>query len=99
MPNRSSISVIVCAYTEARWRQMLDAVESLRAQTLAPSEIILAIDHNPELAERTKECIADVVVIENMEDRGLSGARNTAIRIAKGDIIVFMDEDAVAAPD
>ncbi len=99
MQNPSSISVIICAYTELRWQQMLDAVKSLQTQTLAPSEIILAIDHNPALAARTRECIDHVVVIENKENRGLSGARNTAIRHATGDIIAFMDEDAFAGPD
>jgi glycosyltransferase involved in cell wall biosynthesis len=94
-------SVIVCAYTEARWDAMLAAVASLQAQTLSPSEIILVIDHNPALCERTQAYMvsAGVIVVENQGKRGLSGARNTGVALANGDIIAFIDEDAVAAPD
>ena len=96
---KAAISIIVCAYTERRWNEMLSAVESLKNQTLAPHEIILVIDHNPELFERARAHLSGVTVVENREQRGLSGARNTGLAIATGEIIAFMDEDAVAAPN
>jgi glucosyl-dolichyl phosphate glucuronosyltransferase len=99
VPNPLSISVIVCAYTEDRWNQMLAAIGSLQSQTLRPTEIILVIDHNASLAARSRAAIDQVVIVENRENRGLSGARNTGIPLAKGEIIAFMDEDAIAAPD
>lgn len=92
------ITVIVCAYTENRWEDQLAAVASLHAQTIPVSQIILSIDHNPALFERTKVQFPDLTVVENQEKRGLSGARNTAIAAATGDVIAFMDEDAVADP-
>ena len=93
------ISVILCAYTEARWQALAAAVESVRRQTKSPGEIILVIDHNQPLLARAREQLPDVTVIENWQPRGLSGARNSGISIAKGDVIAFMDEDALAAPD
>jgi len=95
------ISVVVCAYTEARWDDMIAAVESLKAQSLAPFEIILVIDHNQALFERAQKHLSDpqIKVIQNQGQRGLSGARNSGIAIAQGSIIAFMDEDAVATPD
>jgi len=95
----TDISVVVCAYTEARWSEMLAAVESLQAQTLPPREIILVIDHNPALFERSRQQFSGVTVIENREQRGLSGARNSGLAAARGEIAAFMDEDAYAAPD
>lgn len=93
------VSVIVCAYTEDRWVDMVSAISSLKAQTYAPGEIILTIDHNDQLFERAYQQFPDIQVIANRGDRGLSGARNTGILASKGDIIAFMDEDAVASSD
>ncbi|HLI56097.1 MAG TPA: glycosyltransferase, partial [Actinomycetota bacterium] len=50
--NRLRFSVVVCAYTERRWDDLVAAVASLKAQTDPPFEIILSIDHNPELYAR-----------------------------------------------
>lgn len=97
---RLKISVIMCAYTEARWGEMLAAVQSLKTQTRPPSEIVLVIDHNPTLLEQAQRHLHNSVkVIENSGQRGLSGARNSGLAQAHGDIIAFMDEDATAAPD
>jgi glucosyl-dolichyl phosphate glucuronosyltransferase len=93
------ISVIICAYTEKRWDDLVAAIESVRQQTLPATEIIIVIDHNPQLLERVQDHIPDVIVVENAEARGLRGARNGGIAAAKGQIIAFLDDDAVAIPD
>jgi glycosyltransferase involved in cell wall biosynthesis len=74
------------------------AVDSLKHQTVLPKEIILVIDHNPALYDRACREIAGVQVVENHFARGLSGARNTGISHARGAILVFIDEDAMAEP-
>jgi hypothetical protein len=94
-----SCAVILCAYTEARWADLVAAVASLQRQTLPPDEIIVAVDHNPTLATRVRCELAGVVVTENRSARGLSGARNAGIAAAQSAIIVFLDDDAAAAPD
>ncbi len=96
---KQNISVIICAYTEDRWNELVAAVKSVRQQTVAPKEIIVVIDHNPNLLERVKTHIPGVTVVANRDLQGLSGARNTGIAIAQGDVIAFMDEDAVAETD
>jgi glycosyltransferase involved in cell wall biosynthesis len=93
------ISVIICAYTEDRWDDLTAAVESVQQQTLPPREIIVVIDHNPGLLKRVREHLSGVVVVENREAKGASGARNSGLAIAKGQIIACLDDDAVATPD
>src|SRR5690348_7012118 len=95
----SDVSAIICAYTERRWYELLDAVASLKQQTLPPLEIIVVIDNNTALLERVRATVADVIVIENNQQQGLSGARNSGVAQARGEFIAFLDDDARAAPN
>jgi glycosyltransferase involved in cell wall biosynthesis len=94
-----SASVVVCAYTEERWADVLSAIGSLRAQTVPPDEVIVAIDHNDRMLTRAERELADVRVVANHGRRGLSGARNSAIALVRSPVIAFLDDDAVAEPD
>jgi glucosyl-dolichyl phosphate glucuronosyltransferase len=94
-----NVSIVICAYTEERWLDLLAAVESIQRQTLPPSEVIVVIDHNALLFERAKMHMKDVLVIENDEPKGLSGSRNCGITLAQGTFIAFLDDDAIAEPD
>lgn len=98
-PTAHDISVIICAYTENRWDDLIAAVGSVQQQTLPPREIIVVIDHNPGLLKRVQEQVPGVIVAENTEAQGLRGARNCGVAVAKSQIIAFLDDDAVAAPD
>ena len=94
-----AISTVICAYTEERWESILSAVASVRRQTTPATETILVVDHNPTLFERARRTLTDVLVLENRLPRGLSGARNTGIEAATGEVVAFLDDDAAAAPD
>src|SRR5690349_1535306 len=93
------ISVVICAYTEERWENLVAAVASLESQSIPPREIILVVDHNTSLFERARAHLRSAIVIENREQRGLSGARNSGVAIAEGMLIAFLDDDAIAEPD
>jgi glycosyltransferase involved in cell wall biosynthesis len=98
-PCQNSVcSVIICAYTAKRWDDTMRAVASAQAQQPAPNEVILVVDHNPELLARLAEALPGVRVVCNASERGSSGARNTGVALATGDIMAFLDDDAVAQP-
>lgn len=94
-----AVSVIVCAYTERRWTDTRDALASVAGQTVPAAEILLVVDHNPTLATRARAELTGVRVVESEGERGLSGARNTGVRHSVGEVVAFLDDDAVAAPD
>ncbi|POX45708.1 family 2 glycosyl transferase [Streptomyces sp. Ru71] len=96
------ISVVICVYTEDRWEDILAAVASVRAQSRPALETLLVVDHNPALHDRlTREYkeTAGVRVLANAGPRGLSAGRNTGIAAARGEVIAFLDDDAVAERD
>jgi len=94
-----TISVVICAFTPERLEVMGEAVASLRAQTLPPHEVVLVIDHAPELLEQVRRLWPDLKIVANREQQGLSGARNTGVAEATGEVVAFLDDDAIAAPD
>lgn len=94
-----TISVVICAFTRERLEVLGEAIESLRGQTLPPREVVLVIDHNPELLAEAGELWPDLKVVANREKQGLSGARNTGVAEAGGEVVAFLDDDAIAAPD
>src|SRR6185437_11835265 len=73
--------------------------DSVRAQSVPCSELILAVDYNEALYTRLVDSHPGAIVIRNKEAKGLSGGRNSAIAVAKGEIVAFLDDDAIAAPD
>lgn len=95
----ASVSVVICAYTEARWDDLQAAVSSVQQQSLLPRELVVVVDHNQALLQRALAEMPTVTVLENQEAPGLSGARNTGVWAASGALIAFLDDDAVAEPD
>lgn len=93
------LSVVICAYTLDRWAQIVIAVRSVQEQTTGYCEILLVCDHNSALLRWAEAQFSDIRVLANASTRGLSGARNTGVLAAAGDIIAFLDDDAIAAPD
>jgi glycosyltransferase involved in cell wall biosynthesis len=93
------ISVVICAYAAERWAALVEAVESVRRQALPALETIVVIDHNPALLARAREELPGGHVMANRGLRGLSDARNTGVAAAAGEVVAFLDDDAVAAPD
>ena len=96
------ISVVICVYTEDRWEDILAAVSSVRAQSRPALETLLVVDHNPALLDRlTREYkdveeTGEVRVLANAGPRGLSAGRNTGIAASRGEVVAFLDDDAVA---
>lgn len=95
------ISVIVPTFhrPDGAW----DAVSSVFAQTGAPSFEVLLVDNDKagsarETAQRLA-AIAPVPFRYTVEPQaGVANARNTAVALARGDLVAFLDDDEVATP-
>jgi glycosyltransferase involved in cell wall biosynthesis len=86
-----SISVVIPTYNRAR--AVVEAVASVQAQTLAPSEIIVVDDGSTDgTAEALRQLKAPIRYVAK-ENGGVSSARNLGVRLAKGEWIAFLDSD------
>jgi glycosyltransferase involved in cell wall biosynthesis len=94
-PGVERVSVIIPAYNVAPY--IAETLNSVFAQTKPAFEVIVVNDGSPDTAELEEVLrpFRESIVYLKQENRGLSGARNTGIRAATGDLIALLDGDDV----
>jgi glucosyl-dolichyl phosphate glucuronosyltransferase len=102
--NNFKLSVIICSYNRAKY--IANAMESLYNQTIDKSLFeVFVVDNNS--TDNTKEVCTNYIAnnkdfnITYVEEKrqGATFARNTGAALAKGEYLVFMDDDAEANTD
>jgi glycosyltransferase involved in cell wall biosynthesis len=85
-----TVSVIIPCYNQGRF--LTEAIESVVAQTLPATEIVVvddgSTDDTPAVARRYPE-----VRYVRQHNLGLASARNTGLAHSTGDYVVFLDAD------
>jgi glycosyltransferase involved in cell wall biosynthesis len=93
------VSVVLCAHTMERYDAVSEAAESVFAQTHDDVELVFVSDGDETVADRFADDYGDrddVVVHCNDENVGLLESRNRGGELANGDVVAFIDDDAVA---
>jgi glycosyltransferase involved in cell wall biosynthesis len=93
------VSVVVAEHTLDMYGEFQDAVESVFAQTHDDVELVVVVDGPEDVYERAMADYGDrddVVVHLNDENQGLLVSRNNGAKAATGDVVAFLDDDAVA---
>ncbi|RQG92068.1 glucosyl-dolichyl phosphate glucuronosyltransferase [Natrarchaeobius chitinivorans] len=96
------VSAVVCTYAMERYDVFSECVDSVLAQTYDPLEVVVVVDGNEAVFDRVREDygdLEDVVLRCNDENQGISYSRTRGAEIATGDVVAFIDDDAVAEPD
>jgi glycosyltransferase involved in cell wall biosynthesis len=99
------LSVIICTYNREKF--ILDSLISIKNQSLTKDnyEIIIvnnnSTDRTDEICRKFVEdyCKELKIVYVNEVKQGLSFARNRGFQESKGDIIVYIDDDAFVTKD
>ncbi|NQU04687.1 MAG: glycosyltransferase, partial [Calditrichaeota bacterium] len=100
--SKPDVSVIIPLYNLGLY--LPEALGSVRKQTHHNWECIIvndeSTDNSAEIAQTLIEEYNDPRIrMVHQENRGLSGARNTGIRLAKGEFLVTLDPDDSVTPD
>ena len=94
------VSVIIPCYNQACF--LPDAIDSLKAQIFIDWECIIvndgSTDNTADVAEKLAQTDTRIRVI-NQVNKGLSGARNSGLKAANGDMLQFLDADDMLEPD
>jgi glycosyltransferase involved in cell wall biosynthesis len=93
------VSVIIPAYQAAE--HIRETLDSMFAQTYPNFEVVLVNDGSPdtEALEQAIRSYGERLIYIRQENRGPSGARNTAIRAARGKYIACLDSDDIYLPE
>jgi glycosyltransferase involved in cell wall biosynthesis len=90
------ISVIIPTYN--RQSLVLQAIETVLAQTFQDFEVIVVDDGSTDATEQCLEQFKGKIVYLKTANRGVAAARNSGIRLAGGEFICFLDSDDVWEP-
>jgi glycosyltransferase involved in cell wall biosynthesis len=100
------VKATVVIATRNRRERLASAIESLRSQTLPRENFEVVVvddastDGTPQLLE--EEAAKDGLSLRALRQDGAGGpavARNRGWRESRGDLVAFLDDDMVAAPD
>lgn len=94
------ITVIIPVYKVEEYLEK--CVKSVQDQTYTNLEIILVDDGSPDGSGRICDTLAKTdqrIRVIHQKNMGLSGARNTALDIMKGDAVTFVDSDDTIDPN
>ncbi|MFC6787821.1 glucosyl-dolichyl phosphate glucuronosyltransferase [Halobaculum halobium] len=93
------VSVVLCTYTESMFVDFCEAADSILNQSYEEVQLVIVVDGNHNLYDRVIEEYgdrSDVVTHCNDWNVGLLESRNTGAELADGDVVAFIDDDAVA---
>lgn len=96
------VSVVICTYADDRYDDFVEATRSVLDQTYDDVELVLVIDGNEQVCEQAKRDFGqyDRVTIHcNAQNSGLSYSRTRGVEHSTGDVISFIDDDALAERD
>lgn len=100
MESNPLVSVIVPIYGTEKY--LPNCIESLLGQTYTNIQIILVDDQSPDQCPKICDDYAEKdsrITVIHQANRGVSGARNTGLRCATGDYIMFVDSDDEIYPN
>jgi glycosyltransferase involved in cell wall biosynthesis len=92
----ASVSVVIPTYNRAQ--VVAEAVESALAQRVPPLEVIVVDDGSSDGTHERLTSFGDRIVYIHQENQGVSAARNTGVRAARGELIAFLDSDDIWHP-
>ena len=96
-PSMERLSVIVA--TMNRWNELARCLESISVQTVPPYEVVI-VDDGESDPKIVREMVPESILLQyhRKSPPGLSASRNLGAKVARGDLLLFLDDDVVLEP-
>lgn len=95
------LSYIVPVYNVEKY--LRQCIDSILAQSFDDYEIIIVDDESPDgcpqICDEYRQKHPEIVKVIHQKNKGLAGARNSGLKIARGEYICFFDSDDYLASD
>jgi len=104
-PRACALSVVVTTYTRRRLKTLLEGLDALLRQPVPDLEVVFVGERDPSLCEEVSAFAREwgeaerVRVLFHQGPPGLASARNLGAEHARGEVIAFLDDDALPFPD
>lgn len=98
-PKSPEISIVVPVYRVEKY--LNSCIDSFLAQTFADFEVVLVDDGSPDACPALCDAAAAKdgrIRVVHQQNKGLSGARNAGLDIARGSWLAFVDSDDCVEP-
>jgi glycosyltransferase involved in cell wall biosynthesis len=92
-----TFSIVIAAYQAAA--TIGEALTSAFAQTVAPAEVVVCDDGSTDDLFGAVATYADRVTMLRQTNAGEAAAKNTGVRAAAGEFVVFLDADDLFLPE
>jgi len=86
-----TVSVIVPVFNDAAY--LAEALDSVFGQTRPVDEVIVIDDGSTDGSDRVAEGYLPRITLVRQENQGISSARNAGLKVARGEMIAFLDAD------
>jgi glycosyltransferase involved in cell wall biosynthesis len=96
-PDSTLISVIIPSFN--RCRMVSQAIDSVLNQSFKDFELIVVDDGSTDATRDILDVYRERIKVCYQPNRGVSSARNTGLRMAKGEWIAFLDSDDLWLPE
>ncbi len=101
MKLKSNVSIIIPTYN--RPKEVMEVLQSIYKQETTPKEVIIVDDSIDDrvkkVVDKFKGPFQNIGVylkyVKNTREKSLTLARNIGLRHAKGDIVIFLDDDVI----
>jgi GT2 family glycosyltransferase len=91
------VSVVIPAYNCEAF--VADTLDSVLAQTFHDFEIVVVDDGSTDRTPEVLRGYAGRIVVHRQPNAGLAGARNMGLRLARGELVAWLDADDLCAPE
>ncbi len=90
------ISIVIPAYNASAFVE--ETIDSALAQTYSDVEVIVVNDGSTDDTLERVAKYGDKISVLTQRNQGLCGARNSGFRVAKGEVLLFLDSDDLIVP-